>query len=221
MFKQEKEMAPIVHAFLTRKNLRVRSEVVGYDIMGDNGQDIYIIEMKLSFNLKVVAQACEAQKSGHYVYIAVPDLQLEKYKTFKKRNMLSKKIDEMKLICRRIGVGLLFVSLSNIREMVEPERSLYTRPHNIKYVRDEANGRPLDENIAGTTGVSQMTAYKYRSIEIAKALIEHGPSSSSKLKELTGDKGTYGILYNNHMKWFVNISRGLYDVTDIGREAVR
>lgn len=51
---------------------KVYAEVLNYDVVGLVGQQNIIVEMKKVLNFKVIEQAVEAKRHGHYVFIAVP-----------------------------------------------------------------------------------------------------------------------------------------------------
>lgn len=51
---------------------KVYAEVLHYDVVGTIGQHNIIVEMKKMLNFKVIEQAVEAKRHGHYVFIAVP-----------------------------------------------------------------------------------------------------------------------------------------------------
>lgn len=50
----------------------VYGEVLNCDVLGINGDLNYIVEMKTTLSFKLIDQAIERIRLGHYVYIAVP-----------------------------------------------------------------------------------------------------------------------------------------------------
>lgn len=51
---------------------KVYAEVLHYDVVGVIGNHNIIVEMKKMLNFKVIEQAVEAKRHGHYVFVAVP-----------------------------------------------------------------------------------------------------------------------------------------------------
>ncbi|MCA1064685.1 hypothetical protein QTG56_24045 (plasmid) [Rossellomorea sp. AcN35-11] len=51
---------------------KVYAEVLHYDVVAVIGNHDIIVEMKKVLNFKVIQQAVEARRHGHYVFIAVP-----------------------------------------------------------------------------------------------------------------------------------------------------
>ena len=64
-----------------------------------------------------------------------------------------------------------------------------------------------------------MTAYKENALLIAYLLEIHGPCSPKKLSEIGGGEKTQSILSNNFYGWFSKVKRGIYDITDSGKNA--
>lgn len=52
---------------------KVYAEVCNHDVVGVIGNYDVIVEMKKMLNFKVIEQAVEAKRNGHYVFIAVPN----------------------------------------------------------------------------------------------------------------------------------------------------
>lgn len=51
---------------------KVYAEVLKYDVVGTIGNHNIIVEMKKMLNFKVIEQAVDAKRHGHYVFVAVP-----------------------------------------------------------------------------------------------------------------------------------------------------
>lgn len=222
MFKTEAMMYPFIKKYLEDNHWRVRSEVLKFDVVGNQDETLTIIEMKLVFSMHLIYQACIAHKFAHYVWVALPDIEMFA-KTSAKKKTARKKIKEMTLICQRMNLGLLLVSDGLVRPVVKPGLSAFYNMRYGKKILKESNGRPVDENVGGTTGVTLMTSYRYNVIRVAQALI--GSQSGQTAKELGSllnldSKEVYNILYCNYYKWFRAYSRGHYGLTDKGAQEI-
>lgn len=72
--KESDLFVPVKELLLTKIGCKkVYAEVLNYDVVGIIGQHNLIVEMKKMLNFKVIEQAIEAKRHGHYVFIAVPD----------------------------------------------------------------------------------------------------------------------------------------------------
>ena len=63
-----------------------------------------------------------------------------------------------------------------------------------------------------------MTAYRQEALSCAAAIAD-GPKRPRDLKALRPNAPK--ILLNNVYGWFVRLDRGVYDLTDTGREALK
>lgn len=210
MFSKEELMGLPVKSFFLNNGFKVRSEVLSFDLVCEKSNIINIVELKLKFNLKLIQQAANALTYAECVYIAIPDI----YK--------SKDLYMIKDICRGLGIGLLIVNPDNVHNPIKPRKSVVIRKPAEGRLLKEFNGRPLDENIAGTTGIKQMTRYKYLSLSVVDILY-NSPNHEIKVSELKkilskNEKEIYGILYNNYYKYFIKKGGGIYQLSTIGIE---
>jgi hypothetical protein len=82
---------------------------------------------------------------------------------------------------------------------------------------DEHRRRIGDPASGGSTRQPIMTAYRQQALACAAALA-HSPASPRNLKVRTPDAPK--ILQRNVYGWFVRIERGVYTLSDGGREAL-
>ena len=221
-----------VRDWLIGEGHEVRAEVCGSDVFAQKENIITIVEMKLGFTTTLLRQAVEAHKVADYIYIAVPNPGVvnprasafdRKGKPVASIARVRQKREEIELVCKHMGIGAILVNDDTSLEILVPavrnhKTSKYMRQRYLK----EANGRPVDANIGGTNKVKQMTAYKYNCLYVAKWLSDNGPTKASNILDPRLAKtNVYGILYNNHLKWFQALGKGIYTLTPLGeRELV-
>ncbi len=90
-------------------------------------------------------------------------------------------------------------------------------PKRRSQLHEEWTKRRGDPAAGGSTRAPIMTAYRQEALACAAALAE-GPMRPRDLKPQSGR--AYGILRNNVYGWFVREARGLYGLTEAGREAL-
>lgn len=87
-----------------------------------------------------------------------------------------------------------------------------------QWLIDEFVARAGDPNLGGASSkTGQMTAYKQQAIEIANYLSKHGASKAGDIAKKLGIPKSRAIVYDNHYGWFQNVSRGVYDLSDLGK----
>jgi hypothetical protein len=64
-----------------------------------------------------------------------------------------------------------------------------------------------------------MTAYRQQALTVAKALLDSTTARPRDLKATAPDAPK--ILLHNVYGWFARVKRGVYELTEAGREAVR
>jgi hypothetical protein len=218
----EKDLYIPVRDYFISKGFDVRSEVNHCDVCAIKDEQIIVIEMKKNLSVDLLAQGVKRQKIADLVYIAVPKP--------KKLTATGKWRDICHLL-RRLEMGLILVSFKGKTSFVEvavhPEafdrsKSIQGNKRKKTKLIEEFKGRAEDLNIGGSTREKLMTAYKESSLYISCCIERFGPLSSASLKKLgTDEKKTYSILYNNHYGWFYRVNKGLYDLTDKGKEALK
>ena len=209
---------PIQHYFHS-KGYTVQAEVNDCDVVAFNNDSLIIIELKLNLNITLLMQAAKRQRYTPDVYVAIqrPKMSLRK-----------RKWRDLVHLVRRLELGLILISfegkIPSIHIVHEPspfdrrKSALQSKKGRDKLIK-EAKGRRSNYNIGGSTRVTTMTVYKEKCIQIAFYLDYLGPMSASSLRKLNTADQTYSMLYNNYYNWFERVDRGVYDLTDLGREA--
>lgn len=219
-FREEDLYKPICD-YLSELGYEVRGEVSHCDITALKDDELLVVEMKKSLNLDVILQASLRQRLTDNVYIAVPK---------PGRDLFSKRWKNIFYLLKRLQLGLIFVNLkedcSFIEIVFDPVAfdMSSSRKKSIKKKKSllkEFEARHGDYNTGGTTRKKLMTAYREQAMHIACCFMKYGPLSPKALRKLgTDEKKTTIILSNNHYGWFENISRGLYDINERGRQEV-
>ncbi len=217
---KETELYMPVKTLLTAAGYTVYGEVNGADVVAIKEESLLIVELKTSFNLKLLIQAAERQKLTDSVYVAIPR---PKYK-----KSFGRDFREKENLLKRLGLGLIFVvpeaDPPYAQIVFDPRpQPLYPNPKRyakrIKSMKKELALRSGDYNIAGTNG-KIMTAYREQSLALLKALSLESPKSPKELKEKTGNPKAGRLLIDNHYSWFDRISKGQYEVSQEGIKAL-
>ncbi len=208
--------------WLEAKGCEVRSEVNHVDMVGIfDTSCVVALEMKVTLNLEVINQAVERQKYADFVYIAT----VHNGKTV--RNKRAKRTIET---LKRLQVGWVTVDFKSdppeVRTILEAkpfdfERSRQRQRHKKAALIEEFNNRSVDGNVAGSHQKKLMTAYREESLKIAYCLDDRGPLSPKALRALgCHEKKTGTILYKNYYRWFQRVEKGIYDLSEAGRQAL-
>lgn len=210
-----------VSDFLIEQGYTVRSEVKDCDIAAVKEEELVIVELKRNLSVDLLAQAVKRQKSADIVYMAVPKP--------KKLKSNSKWKDIIHLV-RRLELGLILVSFKGKKGIVEivahpapfdREASRRSNKKKREGIIKEAKSRYIDANVGGSTRTKLVTAYKENAIFVACCLEKYGPMSPKQLKVSgTDKKQTYSVLRGNHYGWFEKIEKGIYSITDVGKDAL-
>jgi hypothetical protein len=203
---------------LEKAGYTVRAEVHGCDLTAVKDGEVVIVELKTSFNLKLVYQAMTRQRLSDSIYVAVPK---------PKTSLFRSPWKEALHLLKRLEIGLIFLKPAAGKDMsveIAFHPVPFNRKKNYKKKRallKEIEARSGDYNLGGSTRTKLMTAYRENSVFIAVCLESLGPSSPAVLKRLgTGEK-TQSILYANFYGWFTRIDTGTYIRSDKRKAAVK
>lgn len=212
---KETDLYPPIRDWLTSQGFEVRAEVNYCDVTAIKGDEVVVVEIKRVLGIDLLVQAVDRQTITDSVYLAVPGPI-----SLTRRSRWRKKIT----LLRRLELGLIVVNLSarakTIQIVCHPEPYQRQKKKQKKLaLLEEANGRTGDRNLGGSVGVKLVTAYRENAIAIASCLDQFGPMSAKQLQNMGTGPKTYTILYKNHYHWFRRIGRGLYELTNLGRES--
>lgn len=214
--RKECELYEPIKAYFQEHGYTVNGEVKNIDLVASKGDDVIAVELKPTFNLKLILQAVDRQKMFDSVYVAI----------FKPKS-LNKRYKEMIHLLKRLELGLIVVNelRSGTRIEIEHHPLPFNRQKNHRKKRmiiNEVNKRTgLVDNTGGTTKEKRITAYREDAIAICVALTLLGDSSPKHVKTLTGVDKSGGILYSNFYGWYERIGQGVYRLSNKGFDALK
>ncbi|MCA1055653.1 DUF2161 family putative PD-(D/E)XK-type phosphodiesterase [Rossellomorea aquimaris] len=213
--RKEADLYQPIQKHFTNLGYKVNGEVNDCDLTAVKGDELIIVELKLSLTIDLLIQAAKRQRLTDLVYIAIP----------KPKRTRSRRWNDICHLVKRLELGLITVSLTKrpkIEFVAHPQPfdrkkvMTYSKRKRANLIK-EIEGRSADYNTGGSNKTKIMTAYKESCIQIACCLEKHGPLSPKALKELgTGDK-TPSILQKNYYKWFDRVKRGVYQLNETGK----
>jgi hypothetical protein len=210
-----------VHQYFCELGYTVRSEVHHCDITATKGEELIIIELKKSLTMDLLVQAAKRQRITDLVYIAIPKPSY---------SLASRKWKDICHLVRRLELGLILITLKEnaswIDIVIEPvpfdrHKSMQKNKKRREKIMSEIKNRHGDFNTGGSTRKKLMTAYKENAIQIACCLINYGPLTPKKLRDLGTGKKTQSILHMNVYGWFERVERGLYMISEKGRNEIQ
>ena len=202
-----------VKGFLEKAGYVVKGEIGGCDLVGLSADDppvVVICELKLSFNLELILQAVDRAAISDEVWIAAKVSAKGRGREADKR---------YRDLCRRLGIGMLGISdagdVSVIVGSVTPMPR--TNPKRRSRLMREHQKRRGDPALGGSTRTPLMTAYRQQALGCAVALVD-GPLRVRDIRVGVPEAGK--ILQSNVYGWFERLDRGIYGLTNAGREAL-
>lgn len=216
MTTRETDLYPPIKAFLEGQGYVVKSEVGAADVVAmRGGEPPIIVELKLGFSLALVHQCVARLGVSDDVYMAV---ERGKGKRFLKATR------DMTRLCRRLGLGLLTVRLSDGLVQVHCDPGPYAPRKNAKrqgQLLKEFAARQGDPNDGGQTRVGLITAYRQDALKLALFLCEVGASKGADVARETGVVRATTMMRDDHYGWFEKVEKGVYGLTPKGAEAVK
>jgi hypothetical protein len=202
-----------VKGFLEGLGFAVKGEIGGCDLLAlSQGSPpvVVICELKLKFNLELVLQGVDRMAVSDEVWLAACTSARGKGRESDAR---------FRNLCRRLGLGLLGISQGGEVQILLSPAALTPRrdPRRRSKLIDEHRRRQGDPVAGGGSRAPIMTAYRQEALSCAAALAT-GPKRPRDLKQ--GRPNAPKILLHNVYGWFLRIDRGIYDLTDAGREAL-
>lgn len=206
-----------VHDYLEALGYHVQGEVKGCDLAAIMGEELVIVELKTSFNIKLLSQAVKRQRAADSVYVAIPHPRRTRTAGWR----------DMCMLLRRLELGLITVAMDREEGQVEVhfhpntfDRLKSTRSNKKirHHIIKETVTRSGHYNTGGSNKKKLITTYREQAIHIACCLMKQGQLSPSQLKKLGTCAKTPDILVDNHYGWFSRVSRGVYTLNDCAHE---
>ena len=212
---KETDLYEPIRAFLEEEGYQVQAEVKNCDIAAVKDGQLVIVELKKAFNLKLVYQGLERQSLTEQVFVAIPR---------PKKGQREKAWKDMLKLLKRLELGLLTVALDSplqtVDVVLEPSDSLaWKNRKKREKVQAELEQRQVDANVGGMTRRKIMTAFREKSIRLACLLEKEEQVSTASLRE-RGMEDYIGILSRNYDKWFRRVEKGVYALSEKGKEAL-
>ena len=212
---KETDLYEPIRAFLEEEGYQVQAEVKDCDIAAVKDGQLLIVELKKAFNLKLVYQGLERQSLTEQVFVAIPR---------PKKGAREKAWKDMLKLLKRLELGLLTVALDSplktVDVVLEPSDSPIRKNKKKKeQVRGELEHRQVNANVGGMTRRKIMTAFREKSIRLACLLEKEGQVSTASLRE-RGMEDYVGICIKNYDKWFQRVEKGVYALSEKGKEAL-
>ena len=212
----ERELYEPVKALLEEMGFFVQAEVNGCDVLAQKEGVLLAVELKKSFQLKLIYQAMERQSYVPFVYVAVPR---------PKKSGRDKSLRQMMALLKRLRIGLIFVSM----EVEAPyaqlvleagEGGVATNYRKKKAVQKELEGRSGSFNTGGVTKTKLITAYREAALLVLLFVSQKGEVTRKELEEAGFEKKSQTILARDYYGWFEKKARGVYTVSAKGQEAL-
>lgn len=202
-----------VKRFLEQLGYAVKGEVGNCDIVGvrDDAPSVLVIcELKLTFNLELVLQGVDRATAADEIWLAAQ---------LSVRGKGRESDPRYRNLCRRLGFGLLGVSASGqVDVLVSPVAPMPRKdPRRRSRLTEEHRRRQGDPVAGGGTRKPIMTAYRQQALGCAAAMAS-APQRPRDLKPAFPD--AQKILRRNVYGWFERSGRGVYALTEAGRNAL-
>lgn len=212
---RETDLYQPVKAFLEGQDYVVKSEVGAADVVAMRGAEPpVIVELKLGFSLTLVHQCVARMGVADDVYMAVAR---------GKGKRFLKSVKDMTRLCRRLGLGLMTVRLSDGLVQVHCDPGPYAPRKNTRRqgrLLKEFAARVGDPNDGGQTRVGLITAYRQDALKLAMYLFEAGASKGADVARETGVTRATTMMRADHYGWFEKVEKGVYGLTPTGAAAV-
>lgn len=209
----ETALYPPVKRFLESLGYHVKGEIGRCDLVGirEGEPSVMVIgELKLSFNLELVLQGVDRLRAADEVWLAAP---------LSRRGKGRESDPRFRNLCRHLGLGLLGVTGSGrVEVLVLPSAPVPRKQPALRSrLASEHRRRRGDTTMGGSARQPILTAYRQQALACAAAMQE-APQRPRDLKPSMPDAPK--ILARNVYGWFERAERGVYALTERGRQAL-
>ena len=209
---KEADLYPPVKAYLQAQGYAVKGEVGAADVVGLRGDDLVIVELKTGFSLALFHQGIERLAVTEHVYLAVP------------AGGKTKALKANVKLARRAGLGVMTVRLRDglVEVLADPGpyAARASRKKKARLLRAFARLQG-DPNAGGATRHGIVTGYRQDALRCARFLAVHGPSKGAQVRDWAEVPDATRIMADDHYGWFTRVERGVYALTDAGRQGLQ
>lgn len=159
-FKSEEELASFVVPWLEQQNYEVFQEVQLYyggrraDLVGRRGSTIVVVEVKLSFGERVIAQSQWWSHEATFSLVAIP---------------AGRRHGLLEILCQHLGIGVLEVSrYEGVKQIVNPRMNRHRSNH-----LDDLNDAQKFSGAAGNAKSEYWTPFRQTCSAIREYLKAH------------------------------------------------
>lgn len=204
-----------VKRMLEGQGYTVKSEIGAVDVVAmRDGDEPVIVELKAGFSLSLFHQAIQRQSICDAVYVAVPrSTGRASYKA----------LADNQTLCRRLGLGLISVRLSDGFVEVHcdpaPYKPRQSKPRKTRLLREFAR-LVGDPNNGGSTRRNLVTGYRQEVLVCLRMLGDHGPSKAAEVARATRIAHARRLMADNHYGWFERVATGVYALSPKGLTAI-
>lgn len=210
----EKEMYPIIKTYLEGLGFKVQAEVNDVDIMAMKEDLVYLIEMKTDLSHTLIAQGLKRKSIGDIVYLAIPHptKKVLRSSLFKDKCFILKNL-ELGLLLVDIHQGILEVYLdpTSYKQKVKSKQK--------KKLLKEFGQRKMNYNVGGVTKTKILTSYRELAL-LTLYFLKEEAKSTKEIKGFVGNDKVLSLLQKNYYGWFVRKSRGVYETSHLGIQAL-
>lgn len=215
---REEDLFIPIKTYFESFGYQIDGEVGHLDMLCEKDGNFLAIELKNDLNFKIFMQAAKQQKMFESVFIGC----------WTPKNLRSKAFLDKVYLLNRLGIGLIFVSFRTkavtvFCEPIQHPLTQYKQRNRRKkeQIIKEFSSRRMKANSGGVHKKKLITAYRENSLIILAYLMLFGPSKASRIKQAIGIENAYSIVYQNHYQWFEALGKGVYQITDKGKEQYR
>lgn len=213
-FASESDLYPPIKALFEAQGYEVKGEIGAADVVARRGDEApVIVELKLRFSLSLFHQAIRRLTVTDFVYIAVPRPTGKTSRRVLRDNLA---------MCRRLGLGLITLrkdGLTDVHCDPGPYNPRKSKRKSDRMLR-EFERMQGDPNAGGATRHGIVTTYRQDALRCAAHLAENGPSKGANVAAQTGVEHATRLMRDNHYNWFERVEKGVYQITETGREGL-
>jgi len=214
----EEDLSIPLIKFFKNQGYIIDGEVLDIDLLAIKEDQVIAVELKLDFNYKVISQAAKRQKLFEHVYIA----------TKTPKNLSNSAFQDKIYLLKRLGIGLILINEKDLsfkiyQNPIVSELTTFQKRNKKKQVRaiKELKNRTIRNNNGGISKQKLLTAYKEKALLVLNDLYHNKIDSPKNIRERINVNDCGSILYQNYYGWFEKVSKGIYQLSELGRSSYK